>query len=120
MEIGNCRLCGTLTELTFEHVPPRVAFNKRTRYINSPAINHLTSQDILNAKPKGPIKQGGVGYHALCISCNNFLGGTYVKPFSWYINSFVEFANKKEFNRFDFIMHDFEAGKVLKQIVSMF
>ena len=27
--IGTCRLCGARGELTFEHVPPKAAFNDR-------------------------------------------------------------------------------------------
>jgi hypothetical protein len=119
MPQGNCRLCGEYTELTFEHVPPRFAFNKHTRYRLIPMMDYLKAEDVLNFKFKGKIEQGGVGYYSLCKKCNSFLGRNYVSAYTAYSNTFIEFS-KKDFNFFSIIMHEFEAGKVLKQIVAMF
>ena len=71
-------------------------------------------------KIKGKIEQGGVGYYALCRSCNSFIGSNYVTAYNIYSNSFIQFAKRDYNNHCVFDMHDFEALKVLKQIVSMF
>ncbi|QNA44516.1 hypothetical protein [Lacibacter sediminis] len=120
MPQGYCSLCGSFCELTFEHVPPRSAFNKKTRYKIVPFEKVLKSENILEANFSAKIEQGGLGYYSLCNKCNNFLGLNYVKSYSAYSNSFIEFAKKTQFNFFSLTMHDFEAAKVLKQIVSMF
>jgi hypothetical protein len=120
MQKGNCSLCGIFCDLTFEHVPPRSAFNKKTRYKAIPYEQVLKTDNILDAKFKGKIEQGGLGHYSLCSNCNSFLGLKYVNAYSAYSNSFIEFAKKEQFNYFEFTMHDFEAAKVLKQITSMF
>ena len=75
---GKCALCGEEKELTFEHIPPRAAFNtKPARPV------HLMS--ILSQKNKYPWDtkglpydnlQKGMGKYSLCKDCNN-LTGTY-------------------------------------------
>jgi hypothetical protein len=120
MEKDNCSLCGTFCKLSFEHIPPKSAFNKKTRYKIVPSEQVLKHENILEAKFKSKIEQGGVGYYSLCRQCNNFLGLNYVNAYTAYSNSFIEFVKKKEFNYFELTMHDFEAAKVLKQIASMF
>jgi|TARA_B110000967_G_scaffold118945_1_gene121677 hypothetical protein len=44
-EIGICRICKKEKKLTFEHIPPKVAFNKNTRSAKSPDFaEHKKSQ----------------------------------------------------------------------------
>lgn len=80
--LGTCHLCGSFGELTFEHVPPRAAFNNR------PVI-HLTHDDAFKLRPeqvpKGPIQQRGMGSYSLCAPCNNKTG-------QWYGSSFVDWC----------------------------
>ena len=120
MPQGNCRLCGSFSELTFEHVPPRSAFNKHTRYQNISFVNLLKQPDLFDLKVKGKIEQGGIGYYSLCNTCNNFLANNYVDAFTAYSNSFIELAHKKDVRSYEMVMQHFEAGRVLKAIVSMF
>jgi hypothetical protein len=44
----------------------------------------------------------------------------YVKSYTAYSNTFIEFAKKVDLNHFGFTMHQFEPARVLKQIISMF
>lgn len=120
MPQGNCSLCGSFCTLTFEHVPPRAVFNKTTRYQSVLFEEILQSTNFLEGKFKGRIEQGGVGYYSLCTTCNSFLGLNYVNAYISYSNSFIGLAKKKDYSYFEFVMHHFEAAKVLKQIVSMF
>jgi hypothetical protein len=79
---GICRICGQQKELSFEHIPPKSAFNDR-RYIE------LKFEDMIGLGPddiiKGPIHQGGIGKHTLCGKCNNDTG-------SWYGGRFVDWC----------------------------
>ncbi|HEU4573770.1 MAG TPA: hypothetical protein VFS36_02110 [Chitinophagaceae bacterium] len=120
MQQGNCRLCTKFGQLTYEHVPPRVTFNKNTRFKSIPFMDYMKESNPLESKIKGKVEQGGVGYYSLCSTCNSFLGRNYVIDYQKYSNTFIEFARKKQFNMFEFTMHNFNALNVLKQIVSMF
>lgn len=120
MPEGNCRLCNKFGKLTFEHVPPKVSFNKTTRYKLINFLDYAKKSNPFGQTTKGKVEQGGIGFYSLCKSCNNFLGTTYVPAYQLYINSFIDYAKKKEFNSFEFTMHEFTPLKVLKQIVSMF
>ena len=81
--IGTCRVCGWYGQLTFEHVPPRCAFN------NSPARTYTL--DLCMLLDRGELArwenvQRGSGYFALCDVCNNERGG------KWYVPEFKEWA----------------------------
>ena len=84
---GKCALCGKECELTFEHIPPRAAFN------NNPAkmINGETLLQIGNRLPwelKGlpyTNQQKGFGKYTLCSTCNNNTG-------SWYADAYIYIA----------------------------
>jgi hypothetical protein len=84
---GICCLCGNQADLSFEHTPPRAAFNAQSvREMNAKKI----LMDIQNLRghldqPEGVIIQKGSGGYTLCGSCNNKTG-------SWYANSYSIFA----------------------------
>jgi hypothetical protein len=90
---GICKLCGNYGQLSFEHVPPEKAFNdQRFSY-------QATVDQIEKLEEKDPSyytgqslsmkgwrkKQGGIGYHSLCVKCNSSTG-------SWYGSSYVDWA----------------------------
>ena len=84
---GECCICGTFGELTFEHVPPRAAFNDR-RVFEAKLDSLLGGQ----WKPGTPITKGryvqrGVGRHSLCGKCNNDTG-------TGYGQAYVDFARQ--------------------------
>jgi len=120
MREGICRLCNNWCQLTYEHVPPKVTFNKHTRFKSISFMDYLKEHNPLEANFKGKIEQGGLGFYSLCRRCNNFLGSTYVTDYQKYSNSFIEFAKKEHLNAFEFRMHEFKALNVFKQILSMF
>jgi hypothetical protein len=80
--IGNCRACGTLAALSWEHVPPKASPNKNTHIeLTFEQAVHLGPDDI----PKGPQRQGGVRFPTLCGRCNNKFGRLYVPSLNeWY------------------------------------
>src|SRR5262245_60666479 len=80
---GACHICGEVTKLSFEHVPPRSAFNDRP-------ILFQSGEDTLRAADPDEvtqIAQRGAGAHTLCPRCNNDTG-------RWYGGAFAEFAHQ--------------------------
>jgi len=79
---GICRLCGVEGALSFEHTPPRSAFNDR------PVIAIPFNEAIHlgpDAVPRGPVQQRGAGRFSFCPRCNNLTG-------HWYGGAFVEWC----------------------------
>ncbi len=80
--VGTCHICGAHGPLTFEHIPPKAAFNHHRTM-------RLKMDDVIalgpDASPSGPAEQGGIGKHTLCGKCNNDTG-------AWYGGRFVEWC----------------------------
>ncbi len=78
---GTCHICGVHGKLSFEHVPPRRAFNDRPLLLQR-------FEDLEKEGPesrRGRISQLGAGGYTLCERCNNVTG-------SWYGPAFIEWA----------------------------
>jgi len=75
--IGTCRVCGDHGKLTYEHVPPRSAFNTESATI-------YTYDQWLSLGATGcgryELQQRGSGYYAFCETCNNTRGGRWYVP----------------------------------------
>jgi hypothetical protein len=114
---GDCRICGSNGQMSFEHVPPRAAFNdRRVVKLTFDAAIRLGPDEIA----KGPIEQKGMGDYTLCIRCNNNTG-------SWYGSSFVdwcyqgmEILQRSGGKPTLIYMHYMFPLRILKQIVTMF
>ena len=84
--VGRCRICGFKTKLSFEHVPPRSAFN------DCPIVRKELFE-LINTDPnryfdeRKDISQRGDGAYTLCERCNNDTG-------SWYGDAFVKWAHQ--------------------------
>ena len=64
---GICHICCNYKKLSYEHIPPRKAFND------------------IRVKYKGKTLQRGLGGYTLCEDCNNKMG-------AYYLNEFVTFV----------------------------
>jgi len=117
---GTCRICGQNKELSYEHVPPRVALNKTTRHVSIPHEEWTKIEDFLTYKPKGKILQGGIGYYSLCRECNSFLGQNYVKAYEKWVQSGIEVITNFKVDHFKYLALNQEPLRILKQIISMF
>jgi hypothetical protein len=78
--VGICRLCGMEKPLTFEHVPPRGAYN---RY---PRMRPDTTLFFNNLYKGGPApsmisEPRGAGAYTLCGECNQRCGSRYAQHF---------------------------------------
>lgn len=81
---GRCHLCGEEGELSFEHVPPKKAFNEYPVVLQ--AIEEWIAREE-SAPLRGTIQQRGFGAYTLCASCNNRTG-------SWYAPEIVKWARR--------------------------
>jgi hypothetical protein len=116
MATGICHICGQVKPLSFEHISPRAAFNNR------PVITIPLEQAIRLGpieRPRGRIKQKGMGDYVLCNACNNNTG-------SWYASRFVDWCYRgmevlKLSNSAPNLVYTYQIYplSVLKQIVVM-
>src|SRR5215208_1711456 len=76
LKTGRCHLCGQLKRLSFEHIPPKSAFNDNQRLFQ-------TMRDLMEGRPYSRFRRG-IGSYSLCVRCNNLTGGWYGEAFvSW-------------------------------------
>ena len=103
---GYCALCGKYKKMTFEHIPPKGAFNDRKAKIISGTsyINGLTKTDFVDLKDL-PYKeqQKGKGLNSICAECNNLTG-------SYYGNAYIEFAHNLAYLITE---NDIEKGRII-------
>jgi hypothetical protein len=118
-KIGPCCICGAEGKLSFEHVPPRSAFNDHPILVAN--IEELIGNwDGVISSMKGKIHQLGAGSYTLCEKCNTRTG-------AWYGPAFAEWAYQA-FRLLNFtrgaptLYHQFRIFplRVIKQIVCMF
>ena len=113
---GICRLCGTYGKLSYEHVPPRAAFNNRP--LVAQAMDDLIRKGSDGAK-SGAF-QRGAGAYSLCERCNNLTGHWYGKAYvDWVYQGMLilGLASGKPSLYYNFHILPL---RVLKQIVCMF
>ncbi len=121
---GKCKICKEIKELNFEHIPPRSAFNKETKYYTLNQTDYFENLDeyvFKNLKPKSRKHQGGLGQYCFCEECNGFLGSKYVrtyKKFAQIAMSIIQYSGNAKAYQFD--ISDINLLKFLKQITSMF
>ena len=114
---GFCRICGNFGPLSFEHIPPRAAFNNRPVMVANLDVAMKLGPDEI---AKGPIQQRGMGAYTLCYRCNNDTGGWYGKRFvDWCYQGMhiLQMAQGKP--SLIYINYLFPLS-ILKQIITMF
>lgn len=127
-KFGKCHLCGKVIELTYEHVPPRKAFNEHRVFLQ-------WGKDVIGRQNfpwdfsglKGKQHQRGVGWYTLCGKCNNDTG-------RWYGQAFIDFTyqgyrryhelyNQKKLINHQWLTINFQEIyllRIIKQIITMF
>lgn len=132
MPVGICRLCGEERELTFEHVPPRSAFNAERVQVGRPDI--VDGEGLVTTP--GRFQQRGAGDYYLCAQCNNLLGRQYVPAYLRFVSllagalsqvgEFEDVNDRDEPTHFrcrlestDEAQLEVFPGRVVKQVVAM-
>ena len=126
---GTCKICGEFKKLSFEHVPPRHAFNSN-KVIKLPFGEVVKTMTGTNGRMpwdttglKGKFEQRGSGDYYLCDSCNNNTG-------TWYMNDYCSFAGAihniicegrfEVGKRYSFVINDLYPLRLYKAVMTMF
>jgi hypothetical protein len=120
MQNGICRICKKKTELSFEHIPPKAAFNKYTRFRSVPYLEYVQNSHREDYKPTAKLQQGGVGDYCLCRNCNSFLGNNYVPDYFKMAQVGKAIFQDKNFEKAIFTTVEISPLRLLKQALAMF
>lgn len=118
---GICHICGRHAKLSFEHIPPRHAFNshKAIIYNGKEMIKKHNGE-----KAKYSIMQKGMGKYTLCESCNNLMGKWYAKEYGRFAISVANDLHNREQlthgTQIEYHFKDVYPLRFIKQVVSMF
>jgi hypothetical protein len=122
-----CRVCGEVTEMTFEHFPPRSAGNRQRVEILD--ITDWLRREDDGTMEKGQILQKGSGAYSLCEDCNNRSGRLFVPELARWTRIGNAALGKLDLAAIDaqanpayvvLEVKDVRPGRFLKQIVTMF
>lgn len=70
-----CNICGQVSDLTWDHVPPKFCFNNEK-------VKYNSLLEINEKSPQSKISQNGIKYRSICSRCNNdLLGSDYDKEY---------------------------------------
>ena len=111
MQKGICRLCGVYKELSFEHIPPKKAFN------NYPLV-FKTISDLLNERSYTKYRRG-MGDYSLCEDCNSRTGDWYAEAFIEWVKQGLEWYNKVGERGLLFLPYYIKPLNVIKQVLVM-
>lgn len=120
---GKCALCGKECELTFEHIPPRAAFN------NTPA-KPVNMWAVVSDKDRYPWEtdglpydnlQKGMGKYSLCKSCNNLTGTLYGDEYKEFAMRSLHVVTSEEAREHSIVEYKgVHPLRFVKQVLSMF
>jgi len=115
--IGPCHICGIEGELSFEHVPPRSAFNSRPvrvargrQLFSTPNIDELRTER----------QNRGAGDYTLCERCNNNTGSWYGAAYSDWARQGMELLSRARGDPTLIYPYRILPLRVIKQVVCMF
>lgn len=113
---GRCHICGVVGPLTFEHVPPKKAFNEGGGLV-ARLQDYLDSESSLGESMRYSKNRKGFGRFTLCERCNNNTG-------AWYGADYIDWAYQgarylSASGSLALPYHIFP-GRVAKQIIAMF
>lgn len=111
---GQCLLCGQIRKLSFEHVPPKNAFNDKPIFIHK-------DLNVNNPFAKKTRSNKGFGSGTLCESCNNNTGNWYAKDFGLFAKEGMAILKASE-QTLPIVkgVYNIKPLNVFKQILTMF
>ena len=108
---GICHLCGLHKKLSFEHIPPKSAFNDQM-------VVFQTMQNMLEGRKKTKFHRG-MGKDTLCEDCNKLTGAWYGKAFvDWSRQGFTWF-DRVQNTEIPYLTFHIKPLNVLKQVFIM-
>ena len=121
--IGKCALCGIECKLSFEHIPPKICFNKSpVKPLYGVSVFAYPTHCLQeNAYLPRLNQQMGMGLYSLCPQCNNLTGHWYGSAYNSITKLAAMLLNTDIVPEY----HSVELPKIyplriIKQIISMF
>jgi len=114
---GKCHICGRHGKLSFEHVPPRSAFNGKPLVLKKVDWMRQGGPRVV---PGDRIEQRGAGGYTLCNVCNNRTGRWYGGAYAEWAKQGLEAIDKCGWGTFVGRRFEIYPLRVLKQVVCMF
>jgi hypothetical protein len=108
---GFCRLCGGFGKLSFEHIPPKKAFNDHPQLLR-------TMEDHLSERSHSKFRKG-LGKHSLCEDCNKRTGAWYGEAFVSWTKQGFEWFDKVKGDKIINLPYYIRPLNVLKQVLVM-
>ncbi|MDY3520917.1 hypothetical protein PG614_04505 [Riemerella anatipestifer] len=122
--LGICKLCKKEKELTYEHIPPKSAFNRNTKFYELSLMDYFqNAKDYVDGKlkPKAKVNQGGLGKHCLCEDCNGFLGQNYVRDYKKFAEvAYAIISHHRDYKCYEFDVSDINLLNFIKEIIAIF
>lgn len=119
MPTGTCNICGDVGPLSFEHVPPRSAFNDRKVLLAS-VDDYWNRGPGRGQEARGKQFQAGYGANTLCERCNRTTGKWYVPFFADWCRQGMEFHDRTGGKASLLYFSTLYPLPILKQVVTMF
>lgn len=113
---GKCAICSKEGKLSFEHIPPKSAFNKYPVSIKNHEHLNDSNSKLFGKASKSP---RGFGRHTLCVLCNNNTGSWYGKDYTNFAYQSLEFLKNSTGDYLEGV-YEIKPLRVIKQILSMF
>ena len=116
-KVGDCHICGQNGPLSYEHVPPRSAFNSSRIWVaRGEQLFQGRSIDSLRKEQL----QRGAGDYTLCARCNNDTGSWYGAAFVDWSAQAVEILERAKSPPILSYPYTIFPLRVIKQVLSMF
>lgn len=114
--VGKCCICGNFRELSFEHFPPKSAYNKGRIF---KVVDFMDwNSDKGTWKRKKEIR-GGLGAYTLCRKCNNIVG-RYAREYKEWVDSAIKILKENHGRKWSGPLIDMYPLRFLKEVVAMF
>lgn len=118
MNKGMCHICGYERELTFEHIPPKRAFNSNPVAIQT--LWGLSKQQERGLARALPLRMGkGMGKHSLCKECNERTADNYGAAFADWTVQALRYVDRVDGAGKFYLPFEIEPLRVIKQIIVM-
>lgn len=127
--VGNCRICNKYGKLTFEHIPPKCAFNdKEARIYTGDSFMQLMCDK--NRYPwdhegvRYKLLQKGLGDYTLCEKCNNITGELYGEEYKKWVYTTLKLINDnsedhKKAKSVTLSLKNVYPGRFIRQVLSI-
>ncbi|OHD14902.1 MAG: hypothetical protein A2086_10925 [Spirochaetes bacterium GWD1_27_9] len=115
---GICHICGFEGKLSFEHIPPKSAFNDKP--VNIIKLDKVKFDIDKNDLKKSKIQQRGAGGYTLCEKCNNNTGKWYGDYFKYFCDNGKKILELSNNNPNLIYLYKINPLPILKQIITMF